>query len=68
MNHVYNVEGMTCNHCKNSVEKNVSQLNGILSVIADPQSNTVRIEGEVDENVLKSTLEELGFHLRGEKQ
>lgn len=45
MNNLYTVEGMTCNHCKSSVEKNVQKLEGVTLVVADPNNNEVLIEG-----------------------
>jgi hypothetical protein len=68
MNHNYTVNGMTCNHCKSSVEKNVSKLEGVKSVIADPNTNSVNIEGEFNEEDLKTTIDDLGFTFVGKQK
>lgn len=66
MNTIYNVEGMTCNHCKSSVEKNLMKLEGVISVIADPGQNSVVIEGKtIPEERIAETINELGFVFKG---
>ncbi|MCU4166519.1 permease [Carboxylicivirga caseinilyticus] len=62
----YIVEGMTCSHCKMSVEKNLGKLDGIASVEADPQSNRVIVEAsEQDNAIVESTIESLGYSYKG---
>ena len=39
------VKGMTCNHCKANVEKNVLQIPGITAVEATPSANEVQLTG-----------------------
>lgn len=67
MNKVYNVEGMTCNHCKSSVEKNLTALDSIDQVTADPQQNIVIVEGDADQSVIEKVINELGFKFKGER-
>lgn len=67
MNKVYNVEGMTCNHCKSSVEKNLTALDSIDQVSADPQQNIVIVEGDADQSVIEKVINELGFKFKGER-
>jgi uncharacterized membrane protein YraQ (UPF0718 family)/copper chaperone CopZ len=69
MNNLYTVEGMTCNHCKSSVEKNVQKLEGITLVVADPNNNEVLIEGNnLNQAEIESTINELGFVFKGKKE
>jgi uncharacterized membrane protein YraQ (UPF0718 family)/copper chaperone CopZ len=66
--HVFEVHGMTCNHCKNSVETNLSKLKGITSVNANPQTKMVVVTGQqFDENEIKIRIEQLGFEFIGKK-
>ena len=58
---VYKVSGMRCNHCKASVEKAFNQIPDVSFVVANPQENTLEIEGSISENVVKQTVEDLGF-------
>lgn len=62
---VYRVEGMSCNHCKASVEKAASVLAGVKSAVADPTKNTLEIDGDVDETLLASAINGLGFEFKG---
>jgi len=60
------VEGMTCNHCKMNVEKNLSGLEGISHVEADPDHNEVIIDGEnFDLDKIKQTVESIGYDYKG---
>lgn len=69
MNNLYTVEGMTCNHCKSSVEKNVQKLVGVTLVVADPNANQVLIEGNnLNQAEIESTINELGFVFKGKKE
>lgn len=62
------VSGMTCNHCKKTVETNLSNLEGIKSVNADITKSTVEIDGEnFDLETIKNTVNDLGYEYKGEK-
>ncbi len=61
------VNGMNCNHCKNSVEKNLSQIEGISSVKVDLEQKTALIEGvNINLDTIKNEIEKLGFDYGGE--
>lgn len=56
------VKGMTCNHCKMTVEKNLLEIEGIEQVNADIKTGIVEIKGKkVDEKVLKEKIEKAGY-------
>ena len=56
------VEGMSCNHCKASVEKELNKMETINTASVNLSEKTVTIEGEnLDLNVIKETINELGF-------
>ncbi len=63
----YKVEGMTCNHCKSSVETVIFELGNIKEVVADPSTNSVQIDGEVDAEAVKKAVESRGFEFKGEE-
>lgn len=63
----YLVEGMSCNHCKTSVEKNVNQIEGITSAVVDLGSKTLVIEGQVKDSEIESKINSLGFEFKGIK-
>jgi len=60
------VKGMTCNHCKATVENNVSALEGVEATRADLSSETVSIQGEnIDLEKVKERIESLGYRYEG---
>ena len=66
MKTTYAVNGMTCNHCKASVEKNVGAISGVKSVQVDIASKIVVIEADgVSDDVVANTVNELGFEYSG---
>ncbi len=59
-----NVEGMTCNHCKVNVEKNIKALEGVQEVVADPEHDKVYVKGNIAAEKIKSTIDELGYQVK----
>lgn len=61
------IEGMTCNHCKQTVEGNLLGLEGINKVEADINTNQVKISGgKVDLKLIEDTVSKLGYDYKGE--
>ena len=61
---VYTVEGMSCNHCKMAVEKEVSALPGMRAATVDlaAKSLTVEYDGEkTDPKAIRQAVAEAGF-------
>ncbi|WP_289055127.1 permease [Carboxylicivirga marina] len=64
----YMVEGMTCSHCKRSIETNLEKQTNITSVEASPENKEVKIEGtELNNEKIKELIEELGYNFIKEK-
>lgn len=62
------VGGMTCNHCKMNVEKNIMKLEGVDQVIANPDTSEVIIHGsDPDIDKIISTVEDIGYEFKGSK-
>ncbi len=62
MEKVLRVNGMTCGHCKASVEEVLSKLGGVDSVDVNLDSKEVRVVGEgLKDEDLKAAIEEIGF-------
>ncbi|MGV8828734.1 MAG: permease [Breznakibacter sp.] len=58
------VEGMTCSHCKASVESHVGKIKGVQMVEASPGDKSVRIEGiNYDIQQIKETITGLGYQV-----
>jgi len=64
--HTFRVEGMTCNHCKDSVEKGLEKMDAISGVMADPEKNMVTVEADgLSETEVQETIEDLGYTFKG---
>lgn len=62
------VLGMTCNHCKANVENNLRKLPGIKDITVDLQKEqAVIVADKVNLDLVKSTVEGLGYKYGGEK-
>jgi copper chaperone CopZ len=60
------VRGMTCSHCKMSVETNLKKLDGIDNTSADLNSQVVTISGDnIDLEKVKETIEGIGYKFDG---
>ena len=62
--HTMIVEGMSCGHCKNAVEKAVQSLPGVLSAEVDLITKTLSVEVNSSDDILariKEAVDEQGF-------
>jgi copper chaperone CopZ len=60
------VKGMTCNHCKATVENNVKAMEGIQDVEANLFTEKVSISGEnIDLDKVRVKVESLGYKFEG---
>ncbi|MFO7735487.1 MAG: SO_0444 family Cu/Zn efflux transporter [bacterium] len=60
------VKGMTCNHCKNSVENALESMEGVDSALVDLSSDSVEITGsEIDETAVENKVNSLGYKYSG---
>ena len=63
MTKTYKIEGMNCSHCKASVEKAISGIDGIESVEVDLSSGLATIAGEVDDDKIAEAVRLAGFDI-----
>lgn len=62
------IHGMSCNHCKNSVEKHIGALQNIEIAEVNLEQKLLRIVGSsIDLKTIQSEIESLGFKYKGEK-
>jgi copper chaperone len=59
----YNVPDISCQHCKQAIEEEVSQLQGVASVEVDVQAKTVTVTGELDEPAIVAAIDEAGYEV-----
>ena len=57
----YNIGGMSCAACSARVEKAVSGLDGVKSCSVNLLTNSMTVEGDVNENVVISAVERAGY-------
>lgn len=63
---MYKVKGMTCSHCKASVEEHLIRIDGISQVEANPDKNSLRIESSKNVvNQIKDIINQLGYQFEG---
>jgi len=63
MSSTLSVSGMSCTGCESTVETAVSDLSGVTGVEADHEAGTVTIEGDVDDEKLRSAIEDSGYEV-----
>ncbi|MEN8906377.1 MAG: copper chaperone CopZ [Clostridiales bacterium] len=64
----FNVEGMSCNHCKNAVKKCISELEGVESVDVELDLKKVTVkfdEDKVDQKKIIEEIEDQGYDAKG---
>lgn len=55
------VNGMSCNHCKNTVEKAVKSISGVESVEVNLEQGQVVVKGSAHQDELIKAIEEAGY-------
>ncbi len=55
------VTGMNCGGCESTVESAVNDLEGVESVTADNETDSVVIEGDVETAAVVEAIEDAGF-------
>ena len=55
------IEGMSCDHCKMSVERTLSQIEGINSFSVSLEKGEAEISGNPDINEVISEINNLGY-------
>jgi copper chaperone len=57
----YSVPTINCEHCKRAIESDVSKLPDVMFVEVDVASKTVRVEGDVKDEAVRSAIDEAGY-------
>jgi hypothetical protein len=62
----YRVEGMTCDHCKATVENGLKDLEGVTEAMADRANSLVSVEAEgITEQQVREAIERMGYSYTG---
>jgi copper chaperone CopZ len=62
---IVNVPDMCCRHDVREVTARLRDLDGVETVQADAGTAVVTVRGTVSEDLVRRTLEEIGFHTQG---
>lgn len=57
----YVVGGITCGHCKNAIESEVSGVEGVSQVTVDIDSRHVTVVGEASDAAIRAAIIEAGY-------
>jgi copper chaperone CopZ len=62
----YSVPGMSCEHCRSAITKEVDTVAGVASVTVDLDAKTVVVRGEgVDDADVRAAIDEAGYDIEG---
>ena len=62
---VYTVPDISCGHCKQAIESEVSGVTGVTSVAVDVDQRTVTVEGEASPATVTAAIREAGYEIAG---
>jgi copper chaperone CopZ len=62
----YTVPGMSCEHCRAAITKEVSAVEGVASVTVDLEQKLVTVGGEgVSDAAVREAIDEAGYDIEG---
>ena len=59
----YSVLGISCGHCKNAIEGELTPLDGVESALVDIDAKTVTVVGEITEADVRAAVDEAGYEV-----
>ena len=59
----YSVPGISCGHCKNAIEGELTPLDGVESALVDIDAKTVTVVGEITETDVRAAVDEAGYEV-----
>ena len=62
--HVYLVPDISCDHCRNAIESEITPLDGVDNVVVDVEAKTVTVVGGSGEAIL-AAIGEAGYEVAG---
>jgi copper chaperone CopZ len=61
MRETITVEGMSCEHCEQTVEEALAEVDGVTDATADRETETATVEGDADVEALVVAVDEAGY-------
>lgn len=62
---VYEVPGISCDHCKAAIEGEVSTVPGIERVTVDVEAKTVTVVGDAPDEAVRAAIDTAGYEVAG---
>lgn len=63
MSKTYSVPGISCGHCKMAIEGEVSEVDGVSSVVVDVDARTVTVDGDASDEAIVAAIDEAGYEV-----
>ena len=63
MTQIFKIEGMNCNHCRASVEKAISSVNGVENVEVSLSQKNAVVKGDFDKDNIMEAVRLAGFDI-----
>lgn len=61
MTRVYDVPGISCEHCKHAIEGEVAKVAGVEDVDVDVPRRAVTVVGTADDAAIRDAIDEAGY-------
>lgn len=61
----YDVPGISCGHCKATIESTLGERPDVQTVEVDIDARTVRVTGDLSDDDVRSDLDEAGYEVAG---
>lgn len=61
----FEVPGMTCDHCKRSIEEELDKLDGITEVVVNVDKKLVTVDGIAGDEAIVEAINEAGYEVAG---
>lgn len=61
MSETITVEGMTCEHCEQTVEEALEDVDGVANASADREAESATVEGDAETDALVSAVDDAGY-------
>jgi hypothetical protein len=59
----YRVFGISCDHCKQTIESQVATVDGVRLVEVDVEHKTVRVGGDASQEAIRAAIAEAGYEV-----
>jgi copper chaperone CopZ len=62
---IYSVPGISCAHCKQTIEDELAKVDEVSAVAVDISAKTVRVDGDAPVSAVRAAIEAAGYEVIG---